>query len=85
MTLRSLEIFVAVVKYGKMREASKELHISQPTISQAIHELEIEYNISLFDRLSKKLYITDAGKQLYRYAKNMLSLRDEMEKGMLKA
>lgn len=83
MTLRSLEIFVSVVKYGKMSEASKQLHISQPTISQAIHELETEYNVMLFNRLSKKLYITDAGKQLYTYAKNMLNLRDEMEKNMI--
>lgn len=83
MTLRSLEIFVAVVKFGKMSEASKQLHISQPTISQAINELETEYNIMLFNRLSKKLYITEAGKKLYAYANNMLCLRDEMEKNMI--
>lgn len=83
MTLRSLEIFVAVVKYKKMSEASKHLHISQPTISQAINDLESEYNVLLFNRLSKKLYITDAGKKLYSFAQNMLSLRDEMEKNMI--
>lgn len=83
MTLRSLEIFVAVVKYKKMCEASKHLHISQPTISQAINELESEYNVLLFNRLSKKLYITDAGKKLYEFAQNILSLRDEMEKSMI--
>lgn len=83
MTLRSLEIFVAVVKYGKMSEASKQLHIAQPTISQAISELEREYGVLLFDRLSKKLYITEAGQQLFGYAQSILALSNEMEKNML--
>lgn len=43
MTLRSLEIFVSVAKNGKMSDAANELHIAQPTISQAIAELEKEY------------------------------------------
>ncbi len=82
MTLRSLEIFVAVVKHGKMSEASNELHISQPTISQAVDQLEKEYGVKLFDRLSKKLYLTDAGRQLLSYAQSILALASEMEKSM---
>ncbi len=82
MTLRSLEIFLSVAKHGKMSEASNELHISQPTISQAISELEKEYGVLLFERLSKKLYITEAGRQLLSYAQNILALTDEMTKSM---
>ncbi|MGL5694438.1 MAG: LysR family transcriptional regulator [Peptostreptococcaceae bacterium] len=82
MTIRSLEIFVSVVKCGKMSEASKQLHISQPTISQAINELEKEYDVLLFNRLSKKLYLTDAGRQLLNYAQSILSLCNEMNKTM---
>lgn len=83
MTIRSLEIFVSVVKYGKMSEASKQLHISQPTISQAINELEKEYDVLLFNRLSKKLYLTDAGRQLLNYAQNIINLCNEMNKTMI--
>lgn len=82
MTLRNLEIFVSVAKSGKMSTSANELHIAQPTISQAISELEKEYGVLLFERLSRKLYITEAGKQLLSYAQNILMLTDEMEKQM---
>ena len=57
MTIRHLKIFIAVAEYGGMRKASEVLYISQPSISQAIMELEKHYNVRLFERLSKKLYI----------------------------
>ena len=82
MTLRSLEIFAAVAKSGKMSDAANKLHIAQPTISQAIAELEKEYGILLFNRLSRKLYITDAGRQLLAYAQSILTLVSEMEQQM---
>lgn len=82
MTLRSLEIFCAVAKLGKMNEASHALHITQPTVSQTIAELEREFDVMLFHRLSKKLYITEAGRQLYEYARNILSLTEDMKKNM---
>lgn len=68
MTIRHLRIFIEVVKTGKMSIAAQRLFISQPTVSQAIHELEEHYNRKLFDRLSKKLYITSFGKDLFTYA-----------------
>ncbi len=79
MTLRGLEIFVAVVKHGKMSAAADELNIAQPTISQAIAELEREYKVILFERVAKRLYITEAGKQLFSYAQRILGLTREME------
>lgn len=82
MTLRSLEIFVTVTETGKMSDAATALHIAQPTISQAIAELEREYGVQLFDRLSRKLYITDAGRQLLSYAQNIIATTSEMEKQM---
>ena len=56
MTIRHLKIFIAVAEQGGMRRASEVLYISQPSISQAIMELEKHYNVRLFERLSKKLY-----------------------------
>lgn len=82
MTLRSLEIFESVARHGKMNDAAQELHIAQPTISQAVAELEKEYGVLLFDRLSKKLFITEIGKQFLEYAKTILRTAKEMEQCM---
>ena len=55
MTIRYLTIFLAVAEYGTMSAAAEHLYLSQPTISQAIRELEKHYNGLRFDRLGKKL------------------------------
>ena len=52
MTIRHLKIFLAVAETGKMSEAAARLYISQPTVSQAIRELEEHYGVKLFDRIS---------------------------------
>lgn len=62
-----------------MTAASQRLFVSQPTISQAVAELESFYGVKLFDRLSKRLYITEIGKQLLSYARHITSLSEEME------
>lgn len=82
MTIRHLRIFVEVVKTGKMSSAAQRLFISQPTVSQAIRELENHYNQKLFDRLSKKLYITSFGKELFTYATQLVEQFDNLEKKM---
>lgn len=78
MTLRHLEIFLKVADTGSMRAAAEELFITQPTVSGSIAELEKECNVLLFERLNKRLYITDAGKKLKIYARKMLNLQDEI-------
>lgn len=72
MTIRDLEIFIEVVRAKNMSNAAKNLKISQPTVSHAISQIENEYNVKLFDRVSKKLYITDIGLRLYDFALNIL-------------
>ncbi|MGM9979008.1 MAG: LysR substrate-binding domain-containing protein [Clostridium sp.] len=83
MTIRHLKIFIAVAEYGGMRKASEVLYISQPSISQAIMELEKHYNVRLFERLSKKLYITEDGKHLLSYAKHLVKSFDDLETMMM--
>lgn len=65
-----------------MTAAAKELFIAQPSVSQTIKELEEHYNVRLFERLSRKLYITEEGRQLLSYARYIVSLFDEMEQKM---
>lgn len=62
MTLRHIKIFLAVCKYSNVTMAAKELFIAQPAASLAIKELEEYYGIKLFDRISKRLYITEPEK-----------------------
>lgn len=78
MTLRHLEIFVAVADEGSMTAASERLYISQPTVSQAIMELERYYGTKLFDRMGKKLYRTQAGERLLGYARHVTALVSDM-------
>ena len=61
MNIRHLKIFITVADCGKMSEAAEKLFISQPSVSQAIKEIEDYYGVKLFERLSKKLYITKSG------------------------
>ncbi len=79
MTIRHLEIFITVADCGKMRLAAEQLFISQPSVSQAIAEIESYYGVKLFERLSKKLYITDSGERLLKYARHIVGLFKEMD------
>ena len=79
MNIRHLKIFITVADCGKMSEAAERLFISQPSVSQAIREIEDYYGVKLFERLSKKLYITESGELLLRYARHIVSSFDEME------
>lgn len=82
MTIRHLQIFIAVADTGTMSLAAKQLYISQPTVSQVISEMESSYGVRLFERLSRRLYITDAGKQLLKYARHIVASFEEMERGL---
>lgn len=80
MTIRHLKIFIQVADCGTMSGAASKLFISQPTVSQAIRELEEHYGMLLFERLSRKLYITENGKKLLSYARNVVDQFDNMER-----
>ncbi len=56
MTIRSLEIFVKVAECGKMSEVARNMYITQSSVSQAISEIEKEYGVKLFDRISKIIF-----------------------------
>lgn len=64
MTLKQLEYFLTVCKYNNITQAADELHISQPSLSYAVRELEEEFGLPLFRRLSKGLSLTEAGQVL---------------------
>lgn len=82
MTIRHLRIFIEVAESGKMSLAAAKFFISQPTVSQAIRELEQHYNTLLFERLSKRLFITPEGEKLLSYARLAVKQFDELEEVM---
>lgn len=83
MTIKHLRVFNEVAESGKMSIAAAKFYLSQPTVSQIIKELEEHYGFLLFERLSKKLFITEEGKKLLSYSKQVVQQFDELERKML--
>ena len=82
MDLWQLHIFCKVVDLKSFSRAGRAVHLSQPTVSSHIKDLEDHFDCRLIDRLAKEALPTKAGRLLYRYTKRMLSLRDEIESAM---
>jgi len=82
MTIRHFKIFVAVCDTMNMTAAAGSLYMSQSAVSQAIAELEKFYDTRLFERLSRKLYLTQAGEKLLGYARHMVRMSADIEKDM---
>ncbi|HIZ54955.1 MAG TPA: LysR family transcriptional regulator [Firmicutes bacterium] len=79
MTLRHMKIFVAVFQHSNITRAAAELHLAQPSVSFAIKELEEYYGIQLFERIGRRIYPSQSGKEFYSYALHIVSLFDNME------
>lgn len=79
MNLKQLEAFVQVSESGSFSKAAKELFLTQPTISAHISTLEKELNVRLFIRNTKEVSLSDDGKDLYRYAKQITDLEKAIE------
>lgn len=83
MTLRHMIIFRAVCEAGyHSTKAAEKLHMTQPAVSLAIKELEQYYGVRLFDRIGRRLQITDAGRLFLQYAIHISDLFSDMETGL---
>lgn len=83
MEIRVLRYFLTVVQEESITKAAEALHITQPTLSRQLAQLENEVGVSLFSRGSKKITLTDAGILLRRRAEEILLLVDKTEKELL--
>jgi DNA-binding transcriptional LysR family regulator len=79
MDIWQLNIFCKVVELKSFSKAAKVVHLSQPTISSHIKDLETHLKCRLIDRLAKGAAPTKAGKLLYEYASKIIDLRDRAE------
>ena len=83
MTIRHMIIFRTVCENGfNSTKAAEVLHMTQPAVSLAIKELEQYYGVHLFDRIGRRLQITDAGKHFLQYAIHISDLFSDMETGL---
>ena len=69
---RQLRAFVTLAQRGSFTLAAKELGLSQSAVSHSMKALESDLGCRLFDRLSKKVFLTQAGEQLLRHAQRIL-------------
>jgi DNA-binding transcriptional LysR family regulator len=77
VSLRQLRVFEAAAAHRSFSKAAEALHLTQPGVSMHIKELETNAGLPLFERIGKKLYITEAGQELLGRAREILrALKD---------
>lgn len=82
MNLWQLDIFRRVIETKSFSKTAEIIHLSQPTVSSHIKELEEHFECRLIDRLPREAVPTKAGELLYTYAQKLLFLRDAAEMAM---
>src|SRR3989441_3987382 len=82
MDLAQLQVFLTVARERSFSRAAEKLYRTQPAVSITIRKLEESVGQPLFQRGARNAQLTDAGTLLCDYAERMLSLRDEIQKGM---
>ncbi|MBU0987716.1 MAG: LysR family transcriptional regulator [Proteobacteria bacterium] len=82
MDLWQLHIFCKVIELKGFSKAGQAVHLSQPTISSHIKDLENHFECQLIDRMGKEALPTKAGELLYGYARRLIALKEETETAM---
>ena len=73
MELHHLRYFEAVARHGHVTRAARELHLAQPSLSKQLRLLEAELGVALFDRVGRRVELTEAGRLLLPYARRVLA------------
>ena len=79
LDINRLNVFIQVAATQSCSEAAKRLHLSQPTVSKHIQNLEAELNVKLFEREGAQLHITNAGMTLLPWARKMVRQSTEVQ------
>lgn len=82
MRLMQLRYFCEVCRCGNVTRASEKLHVSQPSVSVGIKELEEEYGLSFFHRKKKQMILTEEGNFFFRRASEILDMIDSLDQHM---
>jgi len=79
LTLRQLKVFEAVARQRSFSRAAEELFLTQPAVSMQVKQLEESIGLPLFEQMGKKIFLTDAGTELFHYSRAIAAQLDEME------
>jgi DNA-binding transcriptional LysR family regulator len=79
VTFRQLKVFESVARLLSFTQAAQELHLSQPAVSMQIKQLEDSAGLPLFEQLGKKVYLTEAGREMYHYCRTIAAELEEAE------
>jgi len=74
MTLRQMRVFAAVARQLSFTRAARELHLTQPAVSQQVKLLEAEVGLPLFEQIGRKVHLAPAGVELLRYTEQAMEL-----------
>ena len=77
MNLRHLETFLKIAELKSFTKAGEELHLTQPTVSKQMVDLEAFFGVRFIDRTKRGVALTKAGDILFKYAKDFLILQEE--------
>lgn len=84
MTIRHINLFLAVCACGcSATKAAQHLHLTQPAVSVAIRELEEHYGVPLFDRVGRRLVLTQQGRRLQAYGQRITALLEDLDRELL--
>lgn len=81
-TFRQLEVFLATARHENVSRAADDLAMSQSAASGALKELEQQFDVQLFDRVGKRLQLSELGRELRPRAENLLARAREFEQAI---
>ncbi|MDH2916503.1 MAG: LysR family transcriptional regulator [Gallionella sp.] len=79
LSLRQLQVFESVARHLNHSRAAAELFLSQPAVSMQIKQAEQTIGLPLFEQAGKKIFLTEAGREMLHYARSVVLLMQEME------
>ena len=79
LTLRQLQVFESAATELNFSHAAKQLYLSQPAVSMQIKQLEENIGLPLFEQMGKKIFLTEAGRELLHYSRNISQQLKEMD------
>ena len=81
-SLRQLEVFLATARYENVTRAAQALSMSQSAASGSLSELESQFDVKLFDRIGKRLQLSELGQQLRPRAESLLEQAQALEQAL---
>ncbi|MGF1499819.1 MAG: LysR substrate-binding domain-containing protein [Elainellaceae cyanobacterium] len=78
-TLHQFKVFEATARHGSFTRAAEELFLTQPTVSMQVKQLTKALGLPLFEQVGKRLYLTDAGHELYATCQEIFEKLDQLE------